>query len=406
MKLRRLHECRRMGFYNNMHNAARRLRSLLIAVLLLTFFVTAALAEQHKYIFYVGTYTEEGSKSKGIYAYRFDPESGQITSLGLAAETINPSFVALSPNGRFLYAVNEVGNYKGPDSGGVSAFAIDRATGKLTFLNEVPSHGADPCYITVDKTGKYVLVANYTGGSLAEFPVLADGKLGEASAVLQHSGHGTNPQRQEKAHVHSVDLSPDNRFAMVDDLGLDELFVYKFNSSNGSLTPNDPPYVKLDPGAGPRHFVLSPNEKFAYVISEMQSTVTAFSHDEKTGALRRLQTISALPKDFSGQNDDAEIEIAPSGRFLYASNRGSDTITVFAIDPKKGTLTPIESTPTQGKIPRSFEIDPTGRFLFAANQKSDNIVVFRIDAKTGRLTSTGQVLDVGSPVCVKFLKID
>ena len=398
-----------MRFYSNMNHSPRGLRPItfIFAILLSTLFAASAPAQQPgKYIVYVGTYTEDGSKSKGIYAYLFDPESGQPTPLGLAAETTNPSFVALSPDGHFLYAVNEVGNYKGPNSGGVSAFSIDRSTGKLTFLNEVPSHGADPCYITVDKTGKYVLVANYTGGSLAEFPMLADGRLGEASAVLQHTGHGTNPERQEKAHVHSVDLAPDNRFAMVDDLGLDELFVYKFNSSDGSLTPNNPPYVKFDPGSGPRHFVLSPNGSSAYVISEMQSTVTAFSHDEKTGRLHHLQTISALPKDFSGQNDDAEIEIAPSGKFLYASNRGSDTITVFAVDSAKGTLTPVEYTATQGKIPRSFEIDPTGKFLFVANQKSDNIVVFRIDAKTGRLTPTGQILDVASPVCIKFLRVD
>ena len=396
-----------MGLYNSMKNFRHRLRptTLLFAILLSTLFAAAAPAEQHgKYIFYVGTYTEDGSKSKGIYAYRFDADTGQITSLGLAAETTNPSFVALHPNGRFLYAVNEVGNYKGPNSGGVSAFSIDHATGKLTFLNEVPSRGADPCYIIVDKTGKYVLVANYTGGSIAVFPVLEDGKLGETSAFVQHTGHGTNPSRQEGPHAHSIDLSPDNRLAMVDDLGLDELLVYKFDSANGSLTPNDPPFAKLDPGAGPRHFVLHPSGKFAYVISEMQSTVTAFSNDPATGTLHRLQTISALPKDFRGENDDAEIQMHPSGKFLYASNRGSDTIAVFAIDPSKGTLTPVEYTPTQGKIPRSFEIDPTGKFLFAENQKSDNIVIFRIDAKTGRLTPTGQVLDVGSPVCVKFLK--
>ena len=396
-----------MGLYNSMKNFRHRLRptTLLFAILLSTLFAAAAPAEQHgKYIFYVGTYTEDGSKSKGIYAYRFDADTGQITSLGLAAETTNPSFVAPHPNGRFLYAVNEVGNYKGPNSGGVSAFSIDHATGKLTFLNEVPSRGADPCYIIVDKTGKYVLVANYTGGSIAVFPVLEDGKLGETSAFVQHTGHGTNPSRQEGPHAHSIDLSPDNRLAMVDDLGLDELLVYKFDSANGSLTPNDPPFAKLDPGAGPRHFVLHPSGKFAYVISEMQSTVTAFSNDPATGTLHRLQTISALPKDFRGENDDAEIQMHPSGKFLYASNRGSDTIAVFAIDPSKGTLTPVEYTPTQGKIPRSFEIDPTGKFLFAENQKSDNIVIFRIDAKTGRLTPTGQVLDVGSPVCVKFLK--
>ena len=397
-----------MRFYSIMKNSWLRLHPLVLlsAILLSTLFASAARAEgKGKYLFYVGTYTEEGSKSKGIYAYRFDAGTGQITSLGLAAETTNPSFVAVHPNGRFLYAVNEIQNYKGPNSGGVSAFSIDRSTGKLTFLNEVPSRGADPCYITLDKTGKYVLVANYTGGSIAAFPVLEDGKLGEASAFVQHTGHGTNPERQEKAHAHSIDLSPDNRFAMVDDLGLDELFVYKFDSANGSLTPNDPPFAKLDPGAGPRHFALSPNGKFAYVVAEMHSTVTVFSNDEKTGTLHPLQTISALPKDFAGRNDDAEIEMHPSGKFLYVSNRGSDTITVFSIDPAKGTLTPVAYTPTQGKEPRSFEIDPTGKFLFAANQKSDNIVVFRIDPKTGRLTPTGQALDVGSPVCVKFLKV-
>jgi 6-phosphogluconolactonase len=396
-----------MGFHNSMTNFRHPLRaaSLLLAILLSTLLAAAAQAEHHgKYIFYVGTYTEEGNKSKGIYGYRFDAVTGQITSLGLATETMNPSFVAPHPNGRFLYAVNEVGNFKGPNSGGVSAFSIDRATSKLTFLNEVPSRGADPCYIIVDKTGKYVLVANYTGGSIAVFPVLEDGKLGEASAFVQHTGHGTNPSRQEGPHAHSIDLSPDNHLAMVDDLGLDELLVYKFDSAKGSLTPNDPPFAKLDPGAGPRHFALHPSGKFAYVISEMQSTVTAFSNDETTGTLHRLQTISALPKDFRGENDDAEIQMHPSGKFLYASNRGSDTIAVFAIDPSKGTLTPVEYTPTQGKIPRSFEIDPTGTFLLAANQKSDNIVVFRIDAKTGRLTPTGQVLEVGSPVCVKFVK--
>jgi len=379
----------------------------LLVALCSTLLAAAAPAEHHrKYLFYVGTYTEEGSKSKGIYAYRFDADTGEIAELGLAAETTNPSFVALHPNGRFLYAVNEVGNYKGPDSGGVSAFSIDRATGKLTFLNEVASRGADPCYITVDKTGKYVLVANYTGGSLAVFPVLEDGTLGEASAFIQHSGHGANPKRQEKAHAHSIDLSPDNRLAMVDDLGLDELLVYKFDSSKGSLTPNSPPFVKLDAGAGPRHFALSPSGKFAYVVAEMQSTVTALSNDSDSGTLHRLQTISTLPKSFTGQNDDAEIQMYPSGKFLYASNRGSDTIAVFAVDSSKGTLTPIEYTPTQGKIPRSFGIDPTGKFLFAENQKSDNVVVFAIDAKTGHLTPTGKVLDVGSPVCVKFLKVE
>ena len=379
---------------------------LLFALVLLPLFASAAPAERPgTYLFYVGTDTEGGSKSKGIYAFRFDAATSEITPLGLAAETTNPSFVALHPNGRFLYAVNEVGNYKGPNSGGVSAFSIDRATGKLTFLNELPSRGADPCYITVDQTGKYVLVANYTGGSVAVFPVLADGKLGEASAFVQHTGHGANPARQEGPHTHSIDLSADNRFAMVDDLGLDELDVYKFDASKGLLTPNSPPFAKLDAGSGPRHFVQRPDGKFAYVVAEMGHTVTVFSNDSANGKLRPLQTITTLPKDFTGRNDDAEIRIHPSGKFLYASNRGEDSIVIYAIDKSKGTLTQVGSMPTGGKEPTNFEIDPTGTLLFAANKKSDNIVVFRIDQKTGLLTPTGKVLEVGTPVCVKFLSV-
>ena len=379
-----------------------------VALLLLTIYAAAVDtdAANGKYFIYVGTYTEEGSKSKGIYAYRFDPATAEITPVGLAAETINPSFLAVHPNHRFLYAVNEVGKYKDQNSGAISAFAIDQSTGKLTFLNQVASRGADPCYITLDKTGEYVLVANYTGGSVAVFPVLEDGRLGEASAFVQHQGHGTNPERQERPHAHSIDLSPDNHFALVDDLGLDRVIAYRFDGAKGSLTPNEPAFAKADAGAGPRHFVLHPNSKFAYVINEMQSTVTAFAYNAAGGKLRPLQTISTLPKGFKGQNDDAEVQVHPSGKFLYASNRGHDSIAVFAVDPTKGTLTLVEDVPTRGKTPRSFEIDPTGSLLFAANQKSDNIVVFRIDAGTGRLTPTGKVLEVGAPVCVKFVGVE
>jgi 6-phosphogluconolactonase len=384
------------------------LSALLLAVLLLALFAEGAspAAHKNKYLVYVGTYTEEGSKSKGIYAYRFDPDTDELTSVGLAAETTNPSFLAGHPSHRFLYAVNEVTTHKGQKSGAVSAFAIDRATGKLTLLNQVASKGADPCYITVDKTGKYVLVANYTGGSVAVFPVLEDGRLGEVSAFVQHTGHGTNPERQEGPHAHSIDLSPDNRFAIVDDLGLDESLVYRFDSAKGLLIPNGAQFGKADPGAGPRHFALHPNGQYAYVINEMQSTVSVFSFDATAGVLRPLQTISTLPKGFSEHNDDAEIQVHPSGKFLYASNRGHDSIAVFAIDANKGTLKLIEYAPTKGKTPRSFEIDPTGALLFAANEKSDNIVIFRIDLQTGRLTPTGQLLEVAEPVCVKFVPID
>jgi 6-phosphogluconolactonase len=249
-------------------------------------------------------------------------------------------------------------------------------------------------------------VANYTGGSIAAFPISDDGKLGNSSAFIQRTGHGLNPKRQEAAHAHSIDLSPDERFAFVDDLGLDQLLVYKFDKSKGSLKPNNPPFAKLDAGAGPRHFALHPSGKFAYVVSELASTVTAFSVDLKAGTLHRSQSISTLPDDFKGENDDAEIRIHPSGRFLYASNRGHDSIAVFAIDSSKGTLTPIEHTSTGGKTPRSFEIDPTGTMLFAENQQSNNIVIFRIDQNTGKLTPTGKVLEVGQPVCVKFLAVE
>jgi 6-phosphogluconolactonase len=365
----------------------------------------AGAADSGKYLFYVGTYTQDGTKSKGIYAYGYDAGSQQITPLGVAAETTNPSWVALHPTGRFLYAVNEIGNYKGPNSGGVSAFSIDRATGKLTFLNEMPTRGADPCYVSVDNTGKFVLVANYTGGSIAVFPVLPDGKLGEATAFIQHTGHGPNEKRQEGPHAHSIDLSPHNQYAFVDDLGLDELKIYKFDSIAGTLTPNDPPFAKVDPGAGPRHLALHPSGKFAYVVDEIHSSVSVFSRDTADESFHPLQTISTLPKDYKGENDDAEIHIHPSGKFLYASNRGHDSIAVFAVDPGKGTLTPIDDTPTGGKIPRSFEIDPTGKLLFAENEKSDNVVVFSIDQNTGKLTPTGKVIDVPSPVCLKFLPV-
>ena len=381
--------------------------SLAAFLLVLSTVCAGAPVKHHtKYFVYVGTYTQEGSESKGIYAYRFDSATGRVVPVGLAAETINPSFLAVHPNHRFLYAVNEVSNYQGEKSGAVSAFAINRATGKLTLLNEIATKGGDPCYISFDKTGQYVLVANYAGGSIAAFPVLKDGRLVEASAFIQHSGHGTNPQRQEGPHAHSVDLSPDNRFALVDDLGLDQTLVYAFDSAKGSLNTGNATIAKAEPGAGPRHLAFHPNGKFVYVINEMASTVSAFQYDATAGGLHKLQTTSALPKDFSGHSEAAEIQVHLSGKFLYASNRGHDTIAVFAIDRSMGTLTPIEYVSTKGDSPRHFEIDPTGTMLFAANEKSDNIVIFHINQQTGRLTPTGKSLEVSQPVCIKFVPVD
>ncbi len=361
-------------------------------------------APAKKYLLYVGTYTK--GESRGIYAYRFDPKSGTAASLGLAAETENPSFLAVDPGQKFLYAVNELTRYKGAASGAVTAFAIDPATGKLSALNQVASRGADPCYIAFDQTGNYVLVANYTGGSLAIFPVSKEGHLGEATAFVQHAGVGRNPERQESPHAHWIETSADNRFAIAADLGLDRLLVYRFDASQGSLTPNTPPYAKVEAGAGPRHVAFAPNGKFAYVIDELGSTINAFSYDAKGGVLDPLQTISTLPAGFKGTNDTAEIHVHPNGRFLFASNRGHDSIAVFSIDAKAGRLTLVSHVSTQGKTPRNFEIDPTGTRLFVANQDSGNIVIFRIDAETGRLTPTGQELKVPSPVSLRFVAND
>lgn len=356
------------------------------------------------YLVYVGTYT--GPTSKGIYAFHFDASSGKTTSPGVVGETANPSFLAVNRSRTHLYAVNEVGDYQGQKSGGISAFSIDRNTGKLTFLNEVASRGAGPCYVTLDKTGKYVLVANYDAGNVAVFPVLEDGRLAEASTVIQHTGHGANAERQEGPHAHEIELSPDNHFAVTSDLGLDKLLVYRFDANNGTLAVNNTPVAELAPGSGPRHFVFDPKGKFLYAISEMGGTVTAFRYDARTGMLHNLQTVSTLPKEYTGKNDSAEIEVHPSGKFLYGSNRGPDDIAVFAINRVKGTLTAIAHVPTRGKTPRNFAIDPTGRYLLAANQGSNNIVVFRIHPSSGRLTPTGQVLDVPSPVCIKFVALD
>jgi len=364
--------------------------------------VTKRVRAKGELIVYVGTYTNQ--KSKGIYAYRFQPATGSLTPIGLVAETPSPSFLALHPNRRFLYAVNEVSNYEGQSAGSVSAFSVDAKTGKLTFINRVSSRGAGPCHLAVDQTGKVLVVANYGGGSVAAIPVKADGRLGEASAFVQHTGSGADPQRQRGPHAHSVNLSPDNRFVFVSDLGLDQVLSYRLDAARGKLTPNDPPFVKLKPGAGPRHFAFHPNGRFAYEINEMGSSVTAFAYTRARGSLAELQTVSTLPKDFTGNNSTAEIEVHPSGRFLYGSNRGHDSIAVFAIDPRQGTLAPIDHTSTQGKTPRNFAIDPTGAYLFAANQGSDKIVVFRIDQQTGKLNAMGGSLEVPSPVCVTFLQ--
>jgi len=357
-----------------------------------------------QYLVYFGTYTG-GGKSKGIYLSRMDTPTGKLTEAELAAETANPSFLAIHPSRKFLYAVGEMGAFGGKKTGAVSAFAIG-ADGKLTLLNQVSSGGAGPCHLVVDKTGKCVLVANYSGGSVATLPIQADGKLAEATSVIQHVGSSVNPQRQKGPHAHSINLDAANRFAFAADLGLDKVLVYRLDPDKATLTANDPPSASVKPGAGPRHFAFHPTGKFAYVINEMDCTLTGFSYDAQRGALEELQTVSTLP---DGQSvlpaySTAEVLVHPSGKFVYGSNRGHDTIVVFAI-AADGKLTYVEHQPTQGKTPRNFAMDPTGAYLLAENQGSDTVVVFRIDAQTGRLTATGQVVNVPAPVCAKFMPV-
>jgi 6-phosphogluconolactonase len=377
------------------------IRSLSLVAAALACLPPAAVAAKGEFIAYIGTYTRQNSK--GIYAWRFDAATGKLTSIGLVGETSNPSFLAISPNHRFLYAVNENNTFEGQPGGSVSAFSIDAATGQLKALNQVSTGGPGPCHVSLDKTGKWLFVANYGGGSVAAFPVHDDGSLGKASTFVQHTGSSVDPQRQRKPFGHSANPSPDGRFVLVADLGLDEVLTYPLDKVKGMLTPADP-IAKIQPGSGPRHLAFDPKGKFAYLASEMAATVTAFSYDPAKGGLTQLQTISMLPADFKGTKGAAEIAVHPSGKFLYASNRGSsDTIAIFSIDAAKGTLTAVDYVPTGGKNPRNFAIDPTGQYLFAANQDSANVVVFRIDLKTGKLTPTGDRLDVAFPVCVTFL---
>jgi 6-phosphogluconolactonase len=389
-----------------MKNTERVLRILIHLWALSIFSIGAQGLPKHAsadYAVYVGTYTDK--ESKGIYGFRIDTNTAKVTPLGLLAETENPSFLAADPTGKFLYAVNEIDEYMGQKTGTISAFRIEKSSGKLILLNRVPSEGTGPCYVTTDRTGRYVLIANYGGGSIADFPVLNDGSLGPAASFIQHKGSGPKPN-QDAPRAHSIGLSADNRFAVVADLALDSLISYPFDVGNGELTEKDAPEFKLPAGAGPRHFTFDSRGKFAYVLAEMQSAVTAMSFNSATGELRQIQTISTLPKDFSGVNNAAEVQVHPSGKFLYASNRGHDSIAVFAINPKDGTLKLLEFVPTGGKEPRHFGMDSTGRFLIVANQNSGNVVVFKIDSKTGRLASTGQVFAVPTPVAVKFVALD
>jgi 6-phosphogluconolactonase len=385
----------------NLRTLSARLLAAL-SLLTATFLLPAAAGAAEEMLVYAGTYT--GGKSEGIYIFRLDQKSGAMEPRGVAKGVSNPSFLALAPSGRFIYAACEVAEFAGEKSGAIAAFAIDEKTGALALINQQPSGGGGPCHLVVDRAGRNVLVANYGGGSVSVLRIEEDGRLGRASAFVQHEGSSVNPQRQARPHAHSINLDAANRFAFAADLGLDKVLIYRFAAERGTLEAAEQPFAALAPGSGPRHFAFHPAGRHAYVINEMASTVTAFTYDAPRGALAELQTLSTLPEGFSGRNSTAEVQVAPSGKFLYGSNRGHDSIAVFAIDLEKGTLAPVEHKPTGGKTPRNFGIDPTGTFLLAANQGSDSIVVFRIDGATGRLEATGEAASVPTPVCVKFLE--
>jgi 6-phosphogluconolactonase len=360
-----------------------------------------AAAHSEKIWVYVGTYTWR--ESKGIHLLELDRTSGELKYLGLAVETASPSFVVHHPTRPLVFAVGEISEFAGKKSGAVSAFSRDPATGKLTLINQQPTGGPGPCHVAIDRSGRWVLVANYSGGSVACLPVQEQGDLGPATSFHQHLGSGTDPKRQSGPHAHAITLDPKNHFALVPDLGLDKLMIYRFDADLGQLEANSPAFAALPPGAGPRHVAFHTTGQFVYAISEMASTITAFAYDSTKGVLTPIDTVSTLPGDFKGDNTTAEIAVHPSGRFLYGSNRGHNSIAAFAIDHASGKLSPLGWQSTEGKTPRNFVISPGGRFLLAANQDSGTVVVLRIDPQTGRLEPTGHKVDVPLPVCLEML---
>jgi 6-phosphogluconolactonase len=385
-----------------------------------------ASAQDKDYFVYFGTYTgfrfvrhstTQGvgeSRSKGIYVSRFNAATGALSEPKLAAEITNPSFITVSPDQRFLYAVTEDPLSVGPPldhASYVSAFAIDAATGNLRLLNTLPTGGTSTCFISTDKTGKYVLMANFGSGSVSVIKLKEDGSLGELTSFIQNIGHSVNPAIQTSPHPHSILVSPDNRYVIVSDLGLDKILIFHFDVKTGELSPPDPPFATVKPGGGPRHFAFSPSGKFAYQLSEMSGIVDAFAWDATRGTLTNLQSSETIPPGFAGENHSAEIAVSADGKFLYESNRrntgdtgwGPDTIGVFAIDPEKGTLTPVEQAPSGAIMPRNFAIDPTGAYLLAAHQFSNKVIVFKIDRATGRLQKTGNEIELDVPVCIQFV---
>ena len=346
----------------------------------------------------VGTYTS--GESEGIYALELDPDSGAMRLLGLAAPADHPSFLAAHPSADVVYAVSELSTPDGDDGGILHVFSLDGKTGRLTLKERAPTLGAWPCHVSLDPAGRFAMVANYLSGSVTTFALHPDGSLAGRRDHRRHQGSGPVADRQDRPHPHAIQTDPFGRFALVPDLGADRLVVYRLDQELGKLLDHEPPYAQLHPGAGPRHIVFHPSGRFVYCINELDSTVTAFRYDAETGALAPIETVSTLPRDFSGGSTCAEIQIHPTGRFLYGSNRGHDSIAVYRIDEASGSLTLLGHEPTQGRTPRHFSLAPTGKILLAANQESNSIVSFHVDQQTGLLTPTGHQIQIPDPACV------
>jgi 6-phosphogluconolactonase len=362
----------------------------------------------------IGTYTT--AKSEGIYVYKFNTDTGDFSAVSKATGVSNPSFLSISPNQKFIYAVNE-----NNETAAVSAFGFDKKSGILTSLNTQPSGGAHPCHLSTDNTGAWVLVGNYTGGSVAVLPILTDGSLGSPTQIVKHEGKGPNTTRQEKPHVHSVNIAANNTDVFVTDLGIDKIMAYRFDAKSGKLSAAKTPFIKISAGAGPRHFVFHPNGQFAYLIEELSSSITSFRY--KKGVLSPLQTLTTLATDYKEKNKNfcADIHISPDGKFLYGSNRFVDTssgkavfannntvdsIVIYSIDPKTGRLVYVGHEPVLGKMPRNFIITPNGKYILVANQTTDNITIFERNPHTGKLTPTGKQIETPTAVCLKMMAVD
>lgn len=393
--------------HKNKSNRRHFLKKITLGVTALPLALSAAPAygfgfkKDKNFMVYIGTYAKPEANS--IFLYRLNPESGELTRVKAFKAGANPSYLTLTPDKRFLYAVNEIGEFYGRKTGAVSAFAVDAKTGDLTLLNQQATGGGAPCYVSLDKTNKLLLVANYSGGNVIAFPVQPNGSLGNFTALQQHLGKGPNAKRQDGPHAHCVISSPDNQFVFTVDLGIDKIKNYRLDTKQGNFIPNPGADFSTRPGAGPRHLTFHENGKYAYLINELNSTITALSYNSSTGIFTEMQTISTLPVNYTGESFCADIHVSPNGKFLYGSNRGHDSLVVFSINHSTGKLSFVEHVPTQGKWPRNFGFDPSGGFVLVANQNTNNIVTFRADSKTGKLTPTGHSVEVPSPVCVQVV---